>query len=814
MNITPHSRLTSWAGRLSPLLVLSVTAFLPDHSVAGTPLAGATATGDQIHPEYRLRRLGQLFDELQALLADYHVAIRALTELEQRRTAALVVYESASRDLQTVLQDQARRRALQGNVPPRLVGPRLAQALTAAHNEELATLTMREAVARQKISAAQGVLAEWTSANQRVKQLSEAAHLQEKVAEWLWLCDPLGKLGVGVHRAGIDMFSRQIARDANFGLSYLGRGFAYLHAGRFEEARGDFATAAQREASVADVSAAARGWACARLRNDSQAATEFGEALKLNPQSPAVELILGHAYAERQKDTFAEEHFRKAVDLGGHLAQTRDDLAWFLAARRQNDPICLKHAIQQATKACEMTVWRQWLYLDTLAFACAVSGDIQLAVQWGGKAVEYAPREYRTGLQTRLVLYQAKSTVGIPSVAALSDNRPHSHRALPRPEFAAPGNERRYLEGLRKSLQIGFGDGNDGLARARSHNDAIKALCSSDARLSLAWGLVCLKQGQLDDAQRQFEQALEAADERYLPAWQALVRTQILQGRPAAARHSLILLAVAFDRPENRAFSEDWTAEYENWWTQAVAFIDENFDPDARPAVHPGDGQRQDAPDAKRPGGMAARPAGVGRAEQKLTREQREAAAQQAEQAKLDRDKAALETDRKALESAHQEQVGKIDEYLATLNVRYNQLQLAADRLAADASAKGLIPPRQHDHMVDEMLKIERQVKLLRQQRAARFNQTATHAERLNGTEASLAKRERALLRAEGQRRVRGVQAEPPAQRPAPSQADMDLRFPIDYEAEAQRILASYLVHPTMSAPTQRLLDSPPSAKK
>jgi Tfp pilus assembly protein PilF len=773
--------------------------------------AGVRASGDppatagalnRSPDESRRARLAQRFEEIRALLADYRTAQGNEKDLAAKRNTARATAAATSEHLSRIGPEVSDLRRITG---PAIV-PRRTQ------------LEAELRLAQERLGAAMQALTtlepQWAAATQQLANLTRV--IQERMPkyreEWLWLCDPFGRFGPSVHRNGIEFFSQVIRTDPTFALAYLGRSFAYLHTDRPVDALTDAEAALQLDENLADVVACVKGWSLARTHADGPAAEQFRKALQVK-HSPFAELVLSSVYLDRRIDTLAEEHFRKAVDLGGNLPQAREALAGFLATHRRGDQISLKQAIQHATKACEQTDWRQWMYLDTLAMACAAVGDFHLASQWGRKAVDYAPRDCRSGLQARLKLYQARWAGAIPSVGMLTDNRPHSHVGLPPPRLADPAGGPRYLGGMQSLLEAGLDEGGDA-ARVRPCYDAVKALGPSDARLSLAWGLVCLKQGQLDDAQRQFEQALEAADERYLPAWQALVRTQILQGRPAAARHSLILLAVAFDRPENRAFSEDWTAEYENWWTQAVAFIDENFDPDAQPAVQPGDGQRQDAPDAKRPGGMAARPAGVGRAEQKLTREQREAAAQQAEQAKLDRDKAALETDRKALESAHQEQVGKIDEYLATLNVRYNQLQFAADRLAADASAKGLIPPRQHDHMVDEMLKIERQVKLLRQQRAARFNQTATHAERLGGTEASLAKRERALARAEGQRRVRGVQAGPPAQRPAPAQADMDLRFPLDYEAEAQRILASYLVHPTMSAPTQRLLDSPPSAKK
>ena len=45
-----------------------------------------------------------------------------------------------------------------------------------------------------------------------------------------------------------------------------------------------------------------------------------------------------------------------------------------------------KRAVESATKACELSGWKEPISLETLAAACALSGDFESAVKWQTKA--------------------------------------------------------------------------------------------------------------------------------------------------------------------------------------------------------------------------------------------------------------------------------------------------------------------------------------------------------------------------------------------------------------------------------------------
>ncbi len=64
-------------------------------------------------------------------------------------------------------------------------------------------------------------------------------------------------------------------------------------------------------------------------------------------------------------------------------------------------------ATDYATRACELTEWKESGLLDTLAAACAASGDFDAAVKWQLKSIDLAPDEQKAELRERLERYRA-----------------------------------------------------------------------------------------------------------------------------------------------------------------------------------------------------------------------------------------------------------------------------------------------------------------------------------------------------------------------------------------------------------------------
>jgi tetratricopeptide (TPR) repeat protein len=84
----------------------------------------------------------------------------------------------------------------------------------------------------------------------------------------------------------------------------------------------------------------------------------------------------------------AREAYDRALDLGPAVPSTFGKRAWLAAtcpdAKYRNG----KRAVEDATKACELTGWRDGHLLEVLAAACAEAGDFANAVKWETKAIE------------------------------------------------------------------------------------------------------------------------------------------------------------------------------------------------------------------------------------------------------------------------------------------------------------------------------------------------------------------------------------------------------------------------------------------
>jgi hypothetical protein len=81
-------------------------------------------------------------------------------------------------------------------------------------------------------------------------------------------------------------------------------------------------------------------------------------------------------------------------------------MAWLLATcpdETYRDP---NRAVELATKACELGRWKNAGHIDTLATACAESGDMESAVKWQTRAVELAPEPRKPGYKSRLEQYK------------------------------------------------------------------------------------------------------------------------------------------------------------------------------------------------------------------------------------------------------------------------------------------------------------------------------------------------------------------------------------------------------------------------
>ena len=86
-----------------------------------------------------------------------------------------------------------------------------------------------------------------------------------------------------------------------------------------------------------------------------------------------------------------------------------NNLAWIQATFPDAEFRVGKEAVSMATKACELTDWKNGDCFDTLAAAHAEQGDFESAIKWQTKYIELATKESdRESGRERLALYKAR----------------------------------------------------------------------------------------------------------------------------------------------------------------------------------------------------------------------------------------------------------------------------------------------------------------------------------------------------------------------------------------------------------------------
>lgn len=261
-----------------------------------------------------------------------------------------------------------------------------------------------------------------------------------KVAADLWRAGVMAAEKQDFDRA-IDRFSEAIKLVPDFVTALVDRGDAYLEKedcdkaladynaavrinpkdpggyfgrGRVHYAKRDYelAIAAYDEAIKLNSNNAAfynsRGMAYRKLRKYDAAIADYTKAIKLEPKDGTTYYNRGNAYKAKKEFEKAVTNLKESIRLNPKDFQARNNLALILASCPKDNLRDGKAAVEQATKACEQTDWKNSDMLDTLATAYAESGNFGEAVRWAKAALEAAPDEDKAEIQSHLDLFQSR----------------------------------------------------------------------------------------------------------------------------------------------------------------------------------------------------------------------------------------------------------------------------------------------------------------------------------------------------------------------------------------------------------------------
>jgi tetratricopeptide (TPR) repeat protein len=136
-----------------------------------------------------------------------------------------------------------------------------------------------------------------------------------------------------------------------------------------------------------------RGAAYIAIGQFEKAFDDFNEAIDIRPEDPSLRMFRGICHYKLGEYSDAMVDYESAIKSKPDFAAPLNGIAWLLAAAHDDSMRDGKRAVQLATKACELTDFKNADYVGTLATAYAEAGDFATSIKWSQKAIELAGGE-------------------------------------------------------------------------------------------------------------------------------------------------------------------------------------------------------------------------------------------------------------------------------------------------------------------------------------------------------------------------------------------------------------------------------------
>jgi tetratricopeptide (TPR) repeat protein len=176
------------------------------------------------------------------------------------------------------------------------------------------------------------------------------------------------------HDRAVSLLTRALRLNSDSAIAfiiYAYRGWVYYSKGELTKALSDY-TAAIQLYPIAAVAYLDRGHVYRELGDNDKAINDFSEAIRLNPRYARAYLDRGSIYLRQRKFKQASKDYDAALaETNESEPQIRhgilNSVAWLRATFPEQSLRDGKQAVSEATRACELTKWKNWAYLDTLA---------------------------------------------------------------------------------------------------------------------------------------------------------------------------------------------------------------------------------------------------------------------------------------------------------------------------------------------------------------------------------------------------------------------------------------------------------------
>ena len=194
--------------------------------------------------------------------------------------------------------------------------------------------------------------------------------------------------------------------------AYFNRGVEWASQSKYDNAIEDY-TAVLKINPKSREAYNNRGNAHRRKGNHALAIADYSEAIKLSPTRGMYYRNRGTVLQDRRECAKALADYEEAVKIDAKDASALDSAAWIMSTTPDTKVRNGKRAVEWATKACELTQWKNATYIDTLAAAHAEDGDFAQAVRRQEEALAYPEFDKTDGknARSRLKLYKSKKAV-------------------------------------------------------------------------------------------------------------------------------------------------------------------------------------------------------------------------------------------------------------------------------------------------------------------------------------------------------------------------------------------------------------------
>jgi Flp pilus assembly protein TadD len=160
-----------------------------------------------------------------------------------------------------------------------------------------------------------------------------------------------------------------------------------------------------------------RGEAYLGKGDHDKAAADYARAVNFVPKDAAGYLLRGSSYDQMGNYKAAASDYAKGVALSPDNDAALNTLAWLRATCPEASVRNGQEAVRAATKACELTRWKDPSPIDTLAAAYAEIGSFDQAVKFERQALQLrsVSPDNRPVMQARLTSYQKRKSYRDPN---------------------------------------------------------------------------------------------------------------------------------------------------------------------------------------------------------------------------------------------------------------------------------------------------------------------------------------------------------------------------------------------------------------